>query len=123
METLTVTIPIDIPFTPRESDTDTISCRKPIIGKLIGCCRGVPGLMHDEHSILCTGFTNQSPQRISMIALYTASQMMPGEQIIHLNYKKEACLVMKVDEIQDDNLFFTAWDAFVKKTREEAENV
>jgi hypothetical protein len=102
------------------ADLKEVTCGNPIVGKLIGCCRGVSGLMHDEHSILCTGFTNQSPQRIAMIAAYTASQMMSGEQIIHLNYKKEACFVMKIDEIQDDNLFFTAWDSFVKKTREEA---
>jgi len=118
MDSLFVSIPSNISATYEA--VDGINCSNPIIKELIGCCDGVSGLMHSEHSMLCSQFSYQSPQRLKMIAQYMVSQMMSGEQILLKGYKTQACALMDSKELDDTN-FLPAWTAFIQQQVQEAD--
>ena len=111
MESLFVLIP-PVTGVAVYEDASVISCGNPIIKELIGCCDGVPGLMHSEHSMLCSHFSSQSPQRLKMIAQYMLSQIMSGEQVLKKGYKLQACTLMESEEL-DDTQFLSKWTAFI----------
>jgi hypothetical protein len=85
---------------------------------ITGCCKGVPGVMHDEHSILCPEFYGQSPQRTFSVAVYRQDFIPSGEAILSLhdsNYIKIACKMMGV-EFLDTETFKNKWDSFVENS-------
>lgn len=123
MENLTVSIPLPMVgdfdglnlYTTPTSDTNIVSCTNETVCYLIGCCKGVPGIMASEHSLLCVSFYSQSPQRLKMVAQYTANKMPSGTEIIAQQYKHEACEIMNVDESISDEMFQIKWDSFVSE--------
>jgi hypothetical protein len=95
-----------------------LSCHDNDVKFITGCCKGVPGVMHDEHSILCREFFGQSPQRSFSIATYRKDFIPSGETIISLqdsNYIKFACKMMSVDFL-DTETFKNKWDSFVENS-------
>ena len=102
------------PTTPTSNNNSNhVSCTDETICYLIGCCKGVPGIMASEHSLLCVSFYSQSPQRIKMVAQYCASKMPSGSEIIAQQYKTEACEIMNMDSSISGELFEIEWNAFV----------
>jgi hypothetical protein len=124
---LTVSIPlpsfssvVNWPTTPT-NDTNHISCTDETICYLIGCCKGVPGIMASEHSLLCVNFYSQSPQRIKMVAQYCASKMPSGAEIIAQQYKTEACEIMNMEHLMTNEMFEIEWNSFVSDQMRKAD--
>ena len=119
MDTMFVSVPSPYPFMNSIDlmDTSVISCSNPVIGFLLGCTQGVPGLMHNEHGISCIHATEMSPQRLKACVQYTASLMPQGSQICTMDpiYKQVACSLMKIghaNHVSDDD-FEIEWNSFV----------
>lgn len=128
MSKLTISIPVSPPtfIVFKKVDVDNfnlddelnklnISCDNETIRELLGCCKGIEGIMSSEHSRLCLHFNFQSPQRLKMVAQYTSRAMLSGKDILEKKYKKEACNIMGLYDydVMEDELFEKKWYAFV----------
>ena len=114
---LRVSIPQPIVVTEHVFTTVFDSCANPIVARLLGCSEGYPGLIHNEHGLACRHFSQQSPQRMKLIAIVKAEQMPSGKDVLQLGneYKSIATKLMGYDDMVDmvDDVFEIEWNSFV----------